>query len=530
MAARGLGAIGNRAWRYRHQESTACGINCGNAPLVRQTRHDGIEVGCRGPRHWPRIHSPKRYPIVLAVHSGRWACIPFSIVGAIACYTWARDLYGPKSGILAATLWCFCPNVLAHGQLVAHDVAATSLGLVACYAFWRWLCQPTLKTTATAGVCLGLALLTKMTMLIHFALWPLMWISWCAGRADERRLSRSWLVSGAMLAAILILAIDVLNLGYGFQGSLNSLNSYRFRSHALAGTSDGPGNRFADSVLGELPIPLPCAFLAGLDLQRFSQEGRIGSRGSYLRGEWSAGGTPYYYLYALAIKVPLGTWCLLLLASLVRLCRVDAQNHVRDEVVLLAPAVAILLVASKSAGYADHLRYVLPCFPFVFIWISRLAMRVSTHQSLGKAVIAATVWTALSSLWIYPHSLSFFNEIVGGPRYGHYHLASSNIDYGQDLLKLRSWYDQHPDARPLGLAYWDLDSVDPRLAGLTYYVSPSGTAPSTTVMSHGAKQLGPIPGWHAVNVNTLHGDTWPGRSSYPDWGFYGYFLEFTPVA
>jgi hypothetical protein len=39
----------------------------------------------------------------------RWACIPFSLLGGWCCYRWARELYGDGSGIVALTLWCFCP-------------------------------------------------------------------------------------------------------------------------------------------------------------------------------------------------------------------------------------------------------------------------------------------------------------------------------------------------------------------------------------------------------------------------------------
>src|ERR1700692_3142979 len=48
----------------------------------------------------------------------RWACIPFSLLGAYICYRWARELHGSAAGLLALTLWCFCPNILGHGQLL----------------------------------------------------------------------------------------------------------------------------------------------------------------------------------------------------------------------------------------------------------------------------------------------------------------------------------------------------------------------------------------------------------------------------
>jgi hypothetical protein len=62
------------------------------------------------------------------------------------------------------------------------------------------------------------------------------------------------------------------------------------------------------------------------------------------------------------------------------------------------------------------------------------------------------LWSIASSLGVYPHSLSYFNELVGGPANGHAHLLDSNIDWGQDLLLLKEWLDAHPEASPLGLA------------------------------------------------------------------------------
>lgn len=462
---------------------------------------------------------------------GRWACIPFSIAGAIGCFAWARDLYGPKSGSLSAALWCFSPNILTHGQLVSHDVPAASFGLLATYAFWRWLRRSDWMRTIVAGLALGVALLTKMTMLLHLAVWPLAWVAWRASDYQTRRVNREWIVDAVKLAIILAVAIDLLNVGYGFQGSFARLDSYSFRSEALAGPSAKPGNRFAGSFLGQLPVPFPRAFVKGVDFQRFAVEGGLPFQFSYLRGEWSTHGWPYYYLYAAAVKVPLGTWCLMALSLVFRIRRIDQQSRARDEMVLLVPAIALLVAASASLSWTDHLRYILPSFPFVFIWISRCAsLSWTEHRWLTSLGAAALAWSVTSSLWVYPHSMSYFNESVGGPSQGHYHLLSSNIDYGQDLLSLKRWYDAHPTARPLGLAYWDMESIDPEIAGIEYFVPPTGPAPGAIVDKSRAQDYGPQPGWYAINVNLLHGDAWPGRRVYPHLGFYGYFLEFTPVA
>lgn len=65
-----------------------------------------------------------------------------------------------------------------------------------------------------------------------------------------------------------------------------------------------------------MPVPLPKSYVTGIDLQKSDFERKMPS---HLGGEWRMGGWWYYYLYALAIKVPLGAWMLVLLALLVGL-------------------------------------------------------------------------------------------------------------------------------------------------------------------------------------------------------------------
>lgn len=115
----------------------------------------------------------------------RRACIPFSLAGGLFCFLWARELYGAPAGLAALALWCTDPNILAHAELVTPDAAAAAFGLGAAYAFWRWLRQPTDARAVVAGLALGSALLSKMTWLFLFGLWPLLWGGWLL--ADQNR-------------------------------------------------------------------------------------------------------------------------------------------------------------------------------------------------------------------------------------------------------------------------------------------------------------------------------------------------------
>jgi hypothetical protein len=463
---------------------------------------------------------------------GRWACIPISVVGGVVCYRWAQRMYGTRAGLVALTLWCFCPNILAHGQLISNDCAAAAFGIAATYSFWLWLQEPTWGRTITAGLVLGVAELAKMSLLVLILAFPIVWVVWrSTGEQKEGRVG--WTRSTVQLCCILFLALDVINVGYLAEGTCRPLKVFRFSSKMLGGSDADDkhsGNRFAGSFLGDVPVPLPVNYVRGLDLQK--RELEVGNlvQFSYLRGQWATRGWWYFYLYALAIKVPLGTWCLLAFSAASRFSKADPIVAWRNEMLLVVPPVILLLVASSQQGFTDHFRYVLPALPFAFIWISRLArVAVTRPKTVGVAMGAALAWSVVSSLAIYPHSLSYFNQLVGGPNRGHFHLLSSNIDYGQDLLFLKTWLDKHPEARPIKLAIWNMKTVDPAVAGIENTVAPSGPPPSTHLTPDLSTKFGPQPGWFAVNVNVLHGDDWPGRASDPTAGYYGYFLQFTPV-
>lgn len=450
----------------------------------------------------------------------RWACLPFSLLGGYICYRWAKDLYGPFAGLCALTFWCFSPNMLAHGQFITPDCGATALGITAAYCFWKWLRQPDWRMATLAGLALGIAELTKTSWIILFGLWPVIWLVWiCFSKSSD---SPSWKKQAAQLVCILSLGLYLLNLGYGFEGTFTKLNQYEFISNALAGyeneaqRAEGEKtNRFSDSVLGEIPVPLPKNYVLGIDVQKrdFEDFGRE----SYLRGEFQDHGWWYYYLYALAIKVPIGYWMMFGLACLHAFSQRAAGNSDwRDGLMLAMPALTILILVSSQTGFNHHMRYVLPVFPFAFIWMGQSALWIVEKQKIAAVLTSVSLlWAIGSSLMIYPHSLSYFNEAVGGPLQGHKHLINSNIDWGQDLLFLKEWIEQHPEAKPLQICYYG--EYEPKDIGLDYPLPP--------INKNHDPEFKPPPGWYAISVNYLKGFGW----HQPKHGF-SYFQNYESVA
>jgi hypothetical protein len=486
----------------------------------------------------------------------RWALIPIVLLGGLVCFLWGRDLYGTPAGFTALILWAFCPNVLGNGAMITPDVGGAALGVTAGYTFWRWLRVPCWKNTFLAGLALGLAELSKSTWIVLFAIWPLLWVMWAVTTRRQRLREQvdsdgsppsevSGLLPGSRspdacgfaaslrLVAILFVALYLLNLGYGYEGTFRQLKEFQFISRALGGREahETPGNRFADSWLGELPVPVPSNYLAGIDVQRYDFEKK---KWSYLRGEQKLGGWWYYYLYAMAVKMPVGTLALIafaFVASTTRLGRaVRSQpagvRHARrppflDDFILLAPGLVVLTLVSSQTGFSRYLRYVVPAFPFLYIWAcqvvrlpragdhgsrdTRSGRRLSNWFSIPTMKIAGSAVCLLgmiaSSLSVYPHSLSYFNEIAGGPANGPAHLLDANIDWGQDLLELKRWYNAHPEARPLYLAWFGF--VDPKLSGMEFTQAPPLGVEAT---GEDATDPNPVPParWYAISVNELY--------------------------
>jgi hypothetical protein len=145
-------------------------------------------------------------------------------------------------------------------------------------------------------------------------------------------------------------------------------------------------------------------------------------------------------------------------------------------------------------------------------------------------------WSIFSSLCVYPHSISYFNELAEilptpedknypqptktspktflqqtrrlfdcGSRNGARHLLDSNIDWGQDLFYLERWCERHPEITDIKVAYWGNYPLElSRIPSIKKYDN----------------QEPPVAGWYALSINYIYGEE----------KRYRYFLNFEPVA
>jgi Dolichyl-phosphate-mannose-protein mannosyltransferase len=355
------------------------------------------------------------------------ARLPSLLLGVLLgwlVWSWARALFGLRGGALALLLYTFCPNVLAHSHLVTTDISTSLAIFAAAYALWRYLDRPSRGRLLVAVAAFGLAQLTKTTAAFLLPIFALILALRLTSRKDLLR-------AAGLLLLLGLGALVALNAGFLGEGTGTPLKSYTF-------VSDGFKKLAATPVLRDLPLPLPYAYVQGLDM--VSRDSRA-QYWSYLRGRYSDTGFRSYFLWAFLVKVPVATQILLLLAlGLWASGRLRAPGA--DDF-LLVPVAFLLLYFSFFFRLGIGIRYILPLFPFLFVFAGRVAaFRPSPRWARWQPAMlgALTVWLALSSFSVHPQYLSYFNEIAGGPANGWRWLLDSNLDWGQDEDYVRNVY------------------------------------------------------------------------------------------
>ena len=106
------------------------------------------------------------------------------------------------------------------------------------------------------------------------------------------------------------------------------------------------------------------------------------------------------------------------------------------------------------------MRYILPIYPFLFVYISKVAninvtgKKWFTQRKLVYILVLILGFYHLySSLRVFPHYLSFFNALAGGPNNGYKYLTRVNASLGQNLKGLADFLEVNNISR-VKLSYW----------------------------------------------------------------------------
>ncbi len=411
----------------------------------------------------------------------RYGRIPIILIGILLgfyIFRFAKELWGNSAGIIALTFYSFSPTFLAHARLVTTDVAAAAAFFISFYYLYKWLKVPTRRNLWVFGIVLGLSLLTKFSTFLLIPIFGFIILIWILLKERSKKL---WALKKYLGGFILVLVVAFLVVGavYAFHvwhypiqkqaiDTTLILSTFNFKPlvNLSVWISSQPGLRaWGQYFLGFLMV-----------LQRSG-----GGNTTYYLGEVSADSSRLYFPVVYLIKEPL-PYILLTLFVLslafkkcIGYCRNRAtksrfsdfidlvkSNYAETGMIL---AIFVYWAFSIHSNLNIGVRHILPTLPFIYALTARqisfwirggIQERISNYygfwpllslywRRLKKGFIIAIlfIWAIISVVSVWPSFLAYFNEIAGGPSNGYKFVVDSNLDWGQDILRLAQFIEEN---------------------------------------------------------------------------------------
>jgi 4-amino-4-deoxy-L-arabinose transferase-like glycosyltransferase len=394
-----------------------------------------------------------------------WARIPMILmllVCGLYIFLFAKKLFGNNAAILSLFLFSFSPTFLAHGRLVTTDVGAAAGTIIATYYFYKFLKDSTKRNLIFAGIALGIAELLKFSLILLIPFFGLLAIGWAVLYSKS---PKDFIVKLGRYVGYCVL-IGLIALAVIWAVYLYHVWNYPIERQTadIKFVLSSFGSRLLvdlDVWMAGVPILRPFSqYLFGLlmVLQRAS-----GGNTGYFMGEISAAGWQFYfptvYLFKETITFHFFT-ALAIFAFVLSLYPGFKKYGLKEPVKRLFEwarknfgglaaflFIVIYWMSSLTSNLNIGVRHLMPVFPFTIILASAGVLYLLQKESAKILKYAILVLFLLlntySVLAVYPNFITYFNEAVGGPKQGYKYVVDSNLDWGQDLKRLKIWMDKN---------------------------------------------------------------------------------------
>jgi 4-amino-4-deoxy-L-arabinose transferase-like glycosyltransferase len=423
--------------------------------------------------------------------AARFMIVICGILLGVLVFSWTYEWLGFMPAVWALVFYTLSPNLAAHASLVTTDIGITCFIFGTIYFLWRTCRRLSAFNLIGLTVFFALAIVTKYSGLI---LGPVVLALLIVA---VRLRTTITLRAAAAIVALLAVASLVAVWGiHGFRYAPSGSASWQLHLEQAPLARTVPAIASATGWIDRHHL-LPNAFTEGFLI--FAQSMQPPNR-AFLAGAYSDEGWWYYFPVAFMIKTPIS---LIALAAIgvVALVRRRRELGLKNEVFIVLPVVVYLIVSAINTFHVG-VRHLLPIYPFILL-ISAAGAMVLVPARAGRLAFAGLIgfWVAVTAD-VYPHTLTFFNRLVGGSINGYKYLTDSNIDWGQGLKPLKKWMDQE-SVPHIGLAYFG--TADPSYYGIDYTQLPAA-APGLHLPSIARTWSKPrLPGYVAVGATVLTG-------------------------
>jgi tetratricopeptide (TPR) repeat protein len=438
--------------------------------------------------------------------AARMMVVMLGVLLGILVFCWAREWLGLVPAAAALVLFALEPNLMAHASLVTTDLGVTTFVFGTVYFLWRTCRHVTrFNVIALAGFC-GLAMAAKFSAIL---LAPVVVLLLALAVV---RLGMPGRVACAIAALLAVASVGTIWASYGFKYLPSESPAWVFDFARTDLAARAPAIAAAVGWVDGYHL-LPNAYAQGFLYTQVSSQ----QMPAFLAGSHSASGWWYYFPIAFLIKTPIAL--ILLLACGVAVCVARRRSWGGGPLAFIAVPVIVYLAVAMSSGINIGLRHILPIYPFVLLIAAAAAKALlETRSRLGPAALALMLVAGAAEFAdAYPHTLPFFNRLVGGSDNGFRYLVDSNLGWGRNLKPLKAWMDEQGVSH-INLAYFG--QADPAYYGIHTTHLPG--APGFAIDDISRPRL---PGYVAISPTILQGVYAP-----PHWRlFYQPFQDLEPA-
>jgi hypothetical protein len=367
----------------------------------------------------------------------------------LALWFAARMLFSEGAANVALALFAFTPSLIAHFSVATTDGIGTLFIFLVAFQLVRWRKNQRATETVLLGLALGGLLLSKFYAPPMVALAVgLMLVLGPSGLLPPSR----WNWKPMLLA--LTVALVTVWAGYFFHVSHLKIGD----GQVIATYPNRPVKVLATKSRVNIALLVPAGeFFEGL--REVALSNHRGRPAWFLGKLYPTGGIKLYYPVAIALKWP-AILLVLLAASL--LLGIRKTSAAPGDLLLMSLFAVVYLLFALQSKYDIGERHILPLYPFALLVAGGIWEHTRRKRAGVALLLVALVFGAADVLRYAPDYLAYFNVFVS-PQNSWRLLTDSNLDWGQGLITVRSYEQQHT-GEVTHLAYFG--SVDPALYGI----------------------------------------------------------------
>jgi hypothetical protein len=358
----------------------------------------------------------------LLLYTSRFMVYILALLLGVSIYRWSKKLYGNGAALFSLGLFVFSPTVVAHSALATVDVGIALFYFLTFFFLYEDLENQKKTFSWKAAVCFGLALATKYTAIL---LLPIIFFLLPIKQGVPKGL---WhFIKFCLLAFLVVWASYSFETKPFLENVPRAEEKIGFMVDALARFSSQDRQILEELVkvtVFTTPMPMPTWILGLLGIFK----GHLSEYSHYFMGKWTQEGIWYHYLVSFGIKVTLA----FLVAMMLRAFFFWRKgSHLRKADAYLFLPVLVLVGISFFDSTGVGIRYFLPLFPFLFVWLG--ALWLQRPKAIAAVLLVSHAGLALIQ---FPNYIPYFNALAGGPHGGYRVVRGSDVDWGQEVKNL----------------------------------------------------------------------------------------------